>query len=106
MPDPETAPLVRELFERRAAGAGPSELSDWLHSLGATTAYGRKRFSHRAIKDILRNDVYIGVASAGPRIRNEQAHEPLIDHATLRRCNGTEFSSGHDRTPHRPSAHC
>ena len=33
VPDPETAPLVRELFERRAAGAGPSELSDWLYSL-------------------------------------------------------------------------
>jgi site-specific DNA recombinase len=25
VPDPETAPLVRELFERRAAGAGPSQ---------------------------------------------------------------------------------
>jgi site-specific DNA recombinase len=83
IPDPVHAPLVRELFQRRAAGAGPSELSDWLHAQGARTAFGRERFSHRAIKDILRNDVYVGVASAGPEIRNEQAHQPLIDRATF-----------------------
>ena len=109
VPDPETAPLVRELFERRAAGAGPSELSDWLHSLGATTAYGRKRFSHRAIKDILRNDVYIGVASAGPLIRNEQAHEPLIDHATFEavQWHGVQFRPRSDSpSPIRPLLRC
>ena len=83
LPDPTNAPLVRELFRRRAAGAGPSELSDWLYAEGAKTAFGRDRFSHRAIKDILRNDVYIGVASAGPEIRNEQAHEPLVDRETF-----------------------
>jgi DNA invertase Pin-like site-specific DNA recombinase len=83
VPDPDTAPLVRELFQRRAAGAGPSELSDWLYAQGAKTAYGRSRFSHRAIKDILRNDVYIGVESAGADIRNDEAHEALIDRETF-----------------------
>ena len=109
IPDPETAPLIRELFRRRAAGAGPSELSDWLYSLRVKTAFGRDRFSHRAIKDILRNDVYVGVASAGPAIRNEQAHEPLIDRATFEavQWQGVQFRPRSESpSPIRPLLRC
>jgi Recombinase len=103
------APLVRELFRRRAQGAGPSELSDWLYAQGAKTATGRPRFSHRAIKDILRNDVYIGVASAGPLIRNEQAHEPLIDRETFEavQWRGVQFRPrSEEPSPIRPLLRC
>jgi DNA invertase Pin-like site-specific DNA recombinase len=109
VPHPVNARLVRELFRRRAAGAGPSQLSDWLFSQGAKTAYGRDRFSHRAIKDILRNDVYIGVASAGPGIRNEQAHEPLIDRETFEavQWRGVQFRPrSEDPSPIRPLLRC
>jgi DNA invertase Pin-like site-specific DNA recombinase len=82
VPDPLTAPLVRELFERRNAGAGPTELADFLNESGAVTRMGRDRWSHRAVKDILRNDVYLGIASAGEH-RNDAAHEPLIDRAVF-----------------------
>jgi DNA invertase Pin-like site-specific DNA recombinase len=78
LPDPVNGPRVRELFERRSAGAGPSELADWLNSTGAITAHGRDRWSHRAVKDILRNEVYLGVAFAGDA-RNPDAHEPLVN---------------------------
>jgi site-specific DNA recombinase len=109
VPHPVNAPLVRELFRRRAAGAGPSELSDWLYAQGTKTAYGRDRFSHRAIKDILRNDVYIGVASAGPGIRNEEAHEPLIDRKTFDavQWRGVQFRPrSDDPSPIRPLLRC
>jgi site-specific DNA recombinase len=109
VPDPETGSIVRELFRRRAAGAGPSELSDWLYSLGVKTAFGRDRFSHRAINEILRNDVYIGVASAGPAIRNEQAHEPLIDRATFEavQWHGVQFRPRSEApSPIRPLLRC
>lgn len=109
IPHPVNGPLVRELFRRSAAGAGPSELSDWLRAMGAKTAYGRDRFSHRAIKDILRNDVYIGVASAGPGIRNEQAHEPLIDRETFDavQWRGVQFRPRSDEpSPIRPLLRC
>ena len=109
IPDPETAPLVRELFQRRAVGAGPSELSDWLYAEGAKTAFGRDRFSHRAIKDILRNDVYVGVASAGPDIRNETAHEPLVDRETFDavQWRGVQFRPRSDApSPIRPLLRC
>jgi site-specific DNA recombinase len=109
VPDPDTAPLVRDLFRRRAAGAGPSELSDWLYAQGAKTAFGRERFSHRAIKDILRNDVYVGVASAGPHIRNEQAHEALIDRGTFAavQWRGVQFRPRSEApSPIRPLLRC
>ena len=109
VPDPDTAPLVRDLFRRRAAGAGPSELSDWLYAQGAKTAFGRERFSHRAIKDILRNDVYVGVASAGPHIRNEQAHEALVDRGTFKavQWRGVQFRPRSEApSPIRPLLRC
>ena len=33
-PDPETAPIVRELYERYLAGEGGTRLADWLHKSG------------------------------------------------------------------------
>ncbi len=39
-PDPDTAPAARELFERRAAGDGLTELARWLDRLQMTTARG------------------------------------------------------------------
>lgn len=78
--DPVTGPLVRELFERRERGAGPTELAQWLRSTGAVTQRGRSTWSHRAVTDILRNDVYAGVASCGA-VSNPDAHQPIIARA-------------------------
>ncbi len=76
--DPVNGPVVTELFERRVAGAGPSELADWLTSRGARTGHGRVQWSHRAVKDLLRNRVYLGEAFSGD-VRLAGAHEALVD---------------------------
>jgi site-specific DNA recombinase len=91
IPDPVNGPLVTELFSRRAGGAGFSELARWLEDRGARTGWGRAEWSLRAVKDIVRNEVYLGVAYAIARkegsktARNENAHPPLTDHVTWRR---------------------
>jgi site-specific DNA recombinase len=91
VPDPVTGPLVTELYQRRADGAGYSELARWLEQQGARTGYGRNEWSLRAVKDIVRNEVYLGVAYArarndlGEDARNETAHPALTDHLTWRR---------------------
>jgi hypothetical protein len=38
--DPDAAPVVREGFERRAAGAGPTELAELLQGAGIPTSQG------------------------------------------------------------------
>jgi site-specific DNA recombinase len=50
--DPETAPIVRELFERRAAGGGWATLSDYL-----TEATG-ERWTISGIRELIRNELY------------------------------------------------
>jgi site-specific DNA recombinase len=83
-PDPETGPLIAELFDRRANGEGWADLSRWMESTGAKTQRGRSIWSLRALRDIIRNDVYLGVAEHG-EFRREGAHEPLVDEPTWRR---------------------
>ena len=106
--NPVTGPLVAELFASRLAGAGPSELADWLTDQGAHTQHGRSLWSHRAVKDILRNRVYLGEASCGD-IRCEGAHEPLVDPATFAaiQWRGVQFRPRSDSpSPIRPLLRC
>ena len=78
-PDPDTAPLVVGLFERRAAGESWASIGRWLGVSGATTAgWGRSTWSLRGMRDIIRSDVYLGVASHG-EFRNENAHDAIVD---------------------------
>jgi DNA invertase Pin-like site-specific DNA recombinase len=82
--DPDTAPLVSELFRRRAQErASYTELARWLTALGVRTAAGRTSWSMRGVKDIVRNRVYLGIAYAGD-IENPDAHPPLTDRETWR----------------------
>jgi DNA invertase Pin-like site-specific DNA recombinase len=81
--DPETADLVRELYVRRSAGAGLTELARWLDGLGARTWRGG-RPTARWVGDLVRSPVYLGWAYAGS-LCNEHAHPPLVDRVTWER---------------------
>jgi site-specific DNA recombinase len=87
-PDPVNGAIATELFERRTVGEGWAELARWLESIGAKTQRGRSQWSLRALRDIIRNDVYLGVAEHGS-FRLEGAHEPLTDEQTWRRAQRT-----------------
>jgi site-specific DNA recombinase len=80
-PDPTTAPVVRELFERRAAGEGPSALGAFLTASGVKTSQGSRTWSKQAVYNVLRNRVYLGELSYGldRRFVNADAFEPIVD---------------------------
>lgn len=83
--DPETAPIVRQVFQRRAAGDGPSALADFLTASGVPTSQNGRGWSKQAVAGVLRNRVYLGEVAYGKdrRFVNTAAHPPLIDVATF-----------------------
>lgn len=77
-PDPAVAPIIRELFERRATGAGPTELAEFLESHGVTTSQGSATWSKPAIQGLIRSRTYLGEIRSGEFV-NTTAHEPIVD---------------------------
>ena len=103
-PDPETAPVVKQIFEWAAEGDGVSKISHRLTDMGIQTPSGRKIWDRRMISEILRNPAYHGhivwgrtryqkgldgyIVTKQPRenwIIHENAHEPLVDKETWER---------------------
>ena len=82
--DPIAAPIIREVFERRAAGAGPTELAKLLESHGVRTSQGAQTWSKQSVAQLLKNRVYLGELSYGKdrRVVNTEAHKAIVDVAT------------------------
>lgn len=80
--DPLAAPAVREVFERRAAGAGPTELAALLEREGVRTSQGSGTWSKQAVYGMLKNPIYKGVLQWGGRFVNETGVPPIVDLAT------------------------
>ncbi len=85
-PDPKTAPVVREVFERRAAGEGPTALAELLAERGVKTSQGSATWTKQAVMSLIRNRVYLGELSYGrpdapgqaPRYVNPIAHDGIV----------------------------
>jgi DNA invertase Pin-like site-specific DNA recombinase len=73
-PDPVAAPVVRELFARRAAGDSYRILAELVRE-----KLGRP-FLEASVRGLLKNPAYLGVSRQG-EIRNLKAHQPLVDRA-------------------------
>jgi hypothetical protein len=69
--------VIRELFERRAAGASWGTLTGLLDQRGVVGPYGAAQWTTRAAEHIIRNPVYLGEARHGEFV-NPDAHEPLV----------------------------
>jgi DNA invertase Pin-like site-specific DNA recombinase len=79
--DPAVGPVMRELFERAAAGAAPADLARWL-----TEATGRPRsYDPSVVRKMLRNRAYVGEQTFRYRddlpLVRPAAHRPIIDEA-------------------------
>ena len=57
--DPETAPIVKEIYEMRANDEKLEDIANYLNEKGYKTAYG-KEFKKTSLERILRNKRYIG----------------------------------------------
>jgi site-specific DNA recombinase len=81
-----TGPIVREVFERRARGEGPSALAAFLESRRVKTSQGSKTWSKEAIYNMIRNPIYMGVLRYGKDDRyvnpNAVVGGALVDPAT------------------------
>lgn len=78
--DPETAPTVRLIFERYAAGKTVVEIVDELNEMGLRTKRGDK-FTKSSLRKILKNEKYIGVYAYKDIVRVEDGVPPIIDKA-------------------------
>jgi DNA invertase Pin-like site-specific DNA recombinase len=77
-PDPRSAPTIREAFERRAAGEGPTAIGRFLEANRVRTSQGSKTWSKQAVAGLIKSRTYLGELRSGKH-RNPAAHEPIVD---------------------------
>jgi hypothetical protein len=77
---------MREFFERRSRGEGPTDLGKFLESHRVKTSQGSRTWSKPAIYEVIQNPIYMGVLRYGKddRYVNRDAvvGGPLVDPAT------------------------
>ena len=90
VPNPETAPVVKMIFNKYLSGRGCLEIAKELNTMGIRTKYGNK-WENRGVEYVLRNVVYTGkltwtpVKSKTRDYKNEATiitqgkHEPIIE---------------------------
>ncbi len=78
VPDPETAPVVLGVFERRAGGLSWVGLARWLGEQGHPR-------TESGAKSIVHNRCYLGEARYGAAVKKD-AHEAIVPRALWRRC--------------------
>jgi hypothetical protein len=88
VPDPETAPIVRRIFEWRVGGHSWTSMVDELNKESIPSPRGG-HWTVSTIRSIVRNEAYLGVARYKDR-RNEQAHEPLVSRAVWQAAQAAE----------------
>lgn len=79
--DPLGAPLITELFARRARGEPIAALARWLTSEGLPTATGGGHWLPQSVRALLRREVYLGQVSYMGQVTSG-AHAPLVDRPT------------------------
>ncbi|MEK6272966.1 MAG: recombinase family protein [Actinomycetota bacterium] len=87
-PDPVYAPIVAEMFQRRAIGDSLGTIRGWLHDACPLTPRG-KPWTISVVQRVMGNEVYLGRLHdkmSGSTL--DGAHPPLIDPATFHAVQG------------------
>lgn len=79
--DPNTAPIVREIFRRYVAGESQSQIVRWLNETGRRTSRNAP-FTVNSLRTLLKNEKYTGVYIWKDEIRIEDGMPAIIDHET------------------------
>jgi DNA invertase Pin-like site-specific DNA recombinase len=91
-PDPIAAPVIRELFLRRARGEGWTALARYLDESSVRGPYNNSGWTPAAAAKIIRNRVYLGEARSG-NFTNPDAHRPLVSAAEWEAAQGDRHVS-------------
>jgi site-specific DNA recombinase len=92
-PDPATAPVIREAFERRAAGVPIAEIRTLLRSHGIERSY-------HGIQSLLGSRLVLGEIHFG-RHSNLEAFEPIVERETFERVQRARVLRGRRATSDR-----
>ncbi|MCC8043868.1 MAG: recombinase family protein, partial [Clostridiales bacterium] len=76
--DPDTAPVVKMIFEKYAAGETTFEIMHYLNENGYRTSKG-KPFTKSSLPTLLKNEKYIGIYVYKDLIRDENAVPAIIE---------------------------
>ena len=79
--DPETAPIVAEIFKRYSEGQTEFEIIAWLNQKGVKTSR-KQPFGKSSLLTILHNEKYIGIYRF-EEIVHDDAIPPIVDHSTF-----------------------
>jgi DNA invertase Pin-like site-specific DNA recombinase len=90
--DPKRAPIVRELFERKAGGATWLELARWLDTVAPKPNGGH--WARSTVGGMISCRTYLGEVHSGEYVK-PQAHDPIVTPALWRRAQ----NGGGRRTP-------
>ena len=93
--DPEAAPVVRELFRRRATGTPWSELCDLLDERLPRPNGGK--WQRSTVSNMLKRRTYLGEARGGGTI-NTDAHPPLVTRQEFEAAQLVEVDGRHGRS--------
>lgn len=80
VPDPDTAPIVVGIFERRATGVSWVRLAAW------ATEQGRE-MAETGVRRLVANPAYLGQARYGAFTKDD-AHEAIVPRSLWKRCQG------------------
>ena len=98
IPDPDTAPIVRKIFDDFADGVPIRKIVNQLNALGIKTRMGN-RWDNRGVEYVVRNITYLGKTHWTPggtngkhaekitqeTIISDVTHEPIIDEDTFQK---------------------
>jgi DNA invertase Pin-like site-specific DNA recombinase len=76
--NPQTAPIVKQIFERYAKGSTETEIITWLNEQGIRTTK-KKPFSKSSLATLLHNEKYIGVYAYKDIVRVEDGVPAIVD---------------------------
>jgi DNA invertase Pin-like site-specific DNA recombinase len=96
--DPVMGPLIREAFERRAAGESMRSIATWLTESEAVSAFGNPGWREGTVRQMFARTAYLGEVRKGRHV-NRRAHEPLVAEVTWQQAQTPA------RPSPRPSAH-
>ena len=76
--NPQTAPIVKQIFEKYAEGSTETEIIAWLNEQGIRTTK-KKPFSKSSLATLLHNEKYIGVYVYKDIVRVEDGVPAIVD---------------------------